>query len=334
MENWLKLLHSFPRSPKIRALCRELRVSHHAALGLAVQWLLWIDEQSTEGETQLTPEEMDDELNKHGATAALCSIGWARVDEFGLVHAVDFGKHCGASAKKRAQTARRVGAHRRRCNAPSVTDATKNALAEEEYINIEEEVVISSEVKEEPPQLPDTPPPPLQDSPNLCPRPQAAAGAADAASFPAECRAWCRAVCNAVPAFSRLQRIPPDSREAILTAWRALPSAAEPAAVEALRSFYAADETDPAAAKLWRPEKLRSFFLGLHDVLANAERYHRRRKAAEAAARKVQAAKAAKAAKAAAEAAATAAAEAEFETPEDRIAFFRSINPEPQPETP
>lgn len=327
MENWLKLLHSFPRSPKIRALMRELRVSHHAAIGLAVQWLLWIDEQSTEGETQLTADEIDDELNKKGACSALCAIGWARVDEFGLVHAVEFGKHCGDSAKKRAQTARRVEKHRRKSNAPSVTDVTPKAWTEEEEDIEEKEVVVSTELIE-PPQLGNNPPPPPQDSANLLPPPQAAGGA-DAPSFPEECRTWCRTVCDAVPAFARLQRIPPDCKDAVLAAWRALPSAAEPASVAALRTFYAADDEAIVAAKLWRPEKLRSFFMGLYDVLANAERYQRRAAAAAAAARKADRRAAEKRAARAAEAAAIARADEEFATPEERIAFFRSLPTEP-----
>lgn len=325
MENWLKLLHSFPRSPKLRALCRELRVSHHAAMGLAVQWLLWVDEQSAEGETTLTPDEMDAELDKKGATSALCAIGWARVDEYGLVHAVDFGKHCGESAKKRAQTARRVGAHRRRCNAKSVTPVTPAALAEQEEEYIEGVEVYTEEEVTAPADPP--PPPPTEAMPPSAPR--CPAGSAPppptAVSFPEECRDWARAIVDTVPEFARLRTIPKDARDSILAAWRSLPSAAEPDALEALRTFYAADDAAIDAAKLWRPEKLRSFFMGLHDVLANAERFTRRQRAAAKAEAKVAAAKAAKAEAKAAAAAKLAAAEAEFETQEDRLAYFRNI---------
>ena len=108
MADWLKVNHSLVRSAKVRGLMRELRCKKHAALGLAVNWLCWIDEQTKDGQTGLLPDELDDEIGFRGCADALISIGWAALGEDGCVYALEFGKHCGESAKERAENARRV----------------------------------------------------------------------------------------------------------------------------------------------------------------------------------------------------------------------------------
>lgn len=108
MADWLKVNHSLVRSAKVRGLMRALHCKKHAAFGLAVSWLCWIDEQTTDGRTGLLPEELDDEIGFRGCAEALISIGWAVLGEDGCVEAVEFGKHCGDSAKGRAENARRV----------------------------------------------------------------------------------------------------------------------------------------------------------------------------------------------------------------------------------
>lgn len=128
MADWLKIRHALMRSAKIRALMRELQCSQHTALGVAVTWLCWLDEQSTEGETHMPPEDVNDELGYPGAAEALCNIGWAFVDGDGCLRAYEFGKHCGDSAKKRAIDAQRVARHRGKSNGSSVTPVTVQAL--------------------------------------------------------------------------------------------------------------------------------------------------------------------------------------------------------------
>lgn len=108
MADWLKVNHALVRSPKVRGLMRELRCKKHAALGFAVNWLCWIDEQTKDGQTGLLPDELDDEIGFRGGAEALIRIGWAALGEDGCVYALEFGKHCGESAKERAENARRV----------------------------------------------------------------------------------------------------------------------------------------------------------------------------------------------------------------------------------
>lgn len=116
MADWLKVNHTLLRSPKLRALRRELGCKKHAALGLAINWLIFVDEQTTDGNTHLCVDDVDDELGVEGAVHALLAIGWAEIDDDGNVCAVDFGKHCGETAKKRAINARRVSKCKNREN--------------------------------------------------------------------------------------------------------------------------------------------------------------------------------------------------------------------------
>lgn len=120
MADWLKLNHALVRSAKVRGLMRLLRCKKHAALGLAVNWLCWIDEQTVDGRTGLLPDELDDEIGFRGGAEALIGIGWAALGEDGCVYALEFGKHCGVSAKERAENARRVA--KCKANKKRVTD--------------------------------------------------------------------------------------------------------------------------------------------------------------------------------------------------------------------
>lgn len=130
MSEWLKINHTLVRSAKIRGLMRALRCKKASAVGTALLWLCWIDEQTEDGHTGLTADEMDEELGVRGAVAALVSIGWAAVDEAGAVYALEFGKHCGMSAKARAENARRVASCKARKRAASKAAQEQKEAAE------------------------------------------------------------------------------------------------------------------------------------------------------------------------------------------------------------
>ena len=112
MADWLKINHRLIRSQKVWALADALKVAFPHALGVVLIWLTWVDEQTEEGQTGMTVKNMDAELRQRGAVSALVSIGWAGVDECGLVYAVDFSKHCGVTAKKRAEASRKKALQR------------------------------------------------------------------------------------------------------------------------------------------------------------------------------------------------------------------------------
>lgn len=133
MADWLKINHRLIRSQKVWALADSLKVAFPHALGVALMWLTWVDEQTEEGQTGMTVKNMDAELRQRGAVSALVSIGWAGVDDCGLVYAVDFSKHCGATAKKRAETARRMGNMRAR-RGSKVTEKASHVLHEKRHM--------------------------------------------------------------------------------------------------------------------------------------------------------------------------------------------------------
>lgn len=117
MADWLKLNHPLVRSAKVRRLARALNCSKLEAFGLMVSWLILVDEQTTNGCTGAFVDDIEDELGRDGAVDGLISIGWAELDAEGIVCAVDFGKHCGDTAKARALNARNNQTYRARKSA-------------------------------------------------------------------------------------------------------------------------------------------------------------------------------------------------------------------------
>lgn len=105
--SWIKMETSLLTSPKMQKLSRLLHTDRLHAVGLAFAWLAWLDTQTTDGHSGLTPEDLDDILGVQGAISALQAIGWCAIDEAGEVLAVDWEQHNGESAKKRALRARR-----------------------------------------------------------------------------------------------------------------------------------------------------------------------------------------------------------------------------------
>lgn len=118
MADWIKVRHALVRSAKIRLMAKAMNLNMKGkqliALGLAVKWLCWIDEQTEDGKTHLLPGELDEEMGWEGLASALISIGWAAQDEEGRVVALEFDKHSGETAKKRTESARRKGLQRAR----------------------------------------------------------------------------------------------------------------------------------------------------------------------------------------------------------------------------
>lgn len=142
--SWIRIETSLPRSRKIVQLARELRCNRMAALGVAMTWLAWLDEQTVDGRTGMCAEEVDDVLGFKGVGSALVSIGWAELDEHGALVAVDWEQYNGESAKQRALKARRNERYYKRCNSDAFSvgnsdgTATEKAPAREEKIREEE----------------------------------------------------------------------------------------------------------------------------------------------------------------------------------------------------
>ena len=273
MADWIKLRHSLLRSPKLRGLMRALKCNKHTALGLAVEWLCWIDEQTEDGETGLTPDELADELGFRGCANALCSIGWAALGEDGTVHALEFGKHCGDSAKKRAEEAMRKAQQRAnvpkkagqmsqkkrdKCPEKAGTETGTNVpqnvpknegpekKRKEKNIKVGKVKGSSTHVGASPPS---SPPPP---------------GFAE----------WVQALCAVHPTLRDCRALAKDVEEAALDAFARCPSMAEHA--ELLGAFLADSlQEDRYRHRFWRPTGQAMFFDKLEDVLAHAKLWDR-----------------------------------------------------------
>lgn len=143
--SWIKIAATLPRSPKILLLADALQCSRYAALGLAVDWLTWLDGVTEDGKTFLKPEQINELFSvtffcdtchndvTHAVTnivTALEKIGWIFVDENGHVCATDFDTHNGENAKHRFENAERQRKSREKrkknLSQKNVTSVTKN----------------------------------------------------------------------------------------------------------------------------------------------------------------------------------------------------------------
>lgn len=247
---WIKVQSTLPESPKVFRLARLLGVGRMEALGYAVRWFCWLDSHCAEGSTELTARDVDALLGMIGITRAFCALGWAFVDENGYVFVVDFDKHNGENAKKRAETQSRVAAHRERsaekgtCNAKNVTLALpdKNIYSNNNVVG--SSTVVSAETGEP------APTPGVNDE-----------------GF----RTWLSAMCAAHPSASKSLYLAPDVLKAAKEAYARCPQAAEAAPM--LQAYYA--DSRLAAQKYYAPRGQRRFFEVLEDVLSHAERWRR-----------------------------------------------------------
>lgn len=147
--SWIRIETSLPRSPKMHRLARLLQIDRMQAIGLALTWLAWLDEQTVDGCSGLTPEELDGMLGVPGASDALQRIGWCEVDAAGEVRAVDWEQYNGESAKKRALGARRFERYAARKKAEAKANAKTNAEALEERCNTNAEAYENALARED-----------------------------------------------------------------------------------------------------------------------------------------------------------------------------------------
>lgn len=251
MADWLKVRHALVRSAKVRGLMRELRCKKHVALGVALNWLVWLDEQTDDGLTHLSPDELDEEIGFRGCTEAMISIGWAALGSDGCVEAVEFGKHCGESAKKRAENAARQANFKARhrsnakSNAGGNTNALPDALPEEKRIEFTNAKVSSRATVNVGAAVPAAPPPP-----------------ADSADGFGE---WLGEMCGCVRAFREARCLHPEVVAEARAAYERFPRGVEYAPL--LRAYYDSRlQEDKRRKEFWRPQGGR-FFRELEDVV-------------------------------------------------------------------
>lgn len=142
--DWIKMRSNLWDDPRVARLV-DLTDSSEAAVIGGLYWL-WAtaDQHTADGFMPgLSCRQIDRKTGVQGLGQALVDIGWIEADADG-VSIVNFEDHNGASAKKRAQTAKRVANHRSgnapetpsgdSSNAPSVTGALAREREEKEEI--------------------------------------------------------------------------------------------------------------------------------------------------------------------------------------------------------
>lgn len=134
---WIKVRTNLWSDPRVSQLCDLTDESKAAVVG-ALYWL-WAsaDEHTQDGHMPgLSLKGIDRDSGIKGMGAALVSIGWL-ADTAGGVTLIRFEDHNGASAKNRAQTAKRVANHKGNAKVtptplPESNDTVTSALPREE----------------------------------------------------------------------------------------------------------------------------------------------------------------------------------------------------------
>ena len=140
---WIKVRTNLWSDPRVSQLCDLTDESKAAVVG-ALYWL-WssADEHTQDGHMPgLSIKGIDRECGVKGMGAALMAIGWLDNTDGGVT-LVRFEDHNGASAKNRAQTAKRVATHKGNAKVtqaplPKQQDTVTSALPREEKIREEE----------------------------------------------------------------------------------------------------------------------------------------------------------------------------------------------------
>lgn len=102
--NAVRIINTLPSSPKVALFARAWKCSQDEALGRMLRWLCWLDMYTADGKTGMTASELDSLIfSGKSHTAGLILVGWAAVDNDGLIYSVKFEKHNGPIVKKRAK---------------------------------------------------------------------------------------------------------------------------------------------------------------------------------------------------------------------------------------
>jgi hypothetical protein len=137
--DWIKMRTNLWDDPRVTRLCDDTAQAEGMIIG-ALYWLWSTADQHTENGFMpgLTLHSIDRKTCINGFGLALCKIGWL-IDQADGVLLVNFGDHNGSSAKKRCQTAKRVGNHRATNASKTPNQSNCNALSVMDTLPKEEE---------------------------------------------------------------------------------------------------------------------------------------------------------------------------------------------------
>ena len=126
--DWIKMRSNLWHDPRIAGICDLTDASEATVIG-ALFWLWSAADQHTEDGVMpsLSLRQINRKTGVAGFGEALCAIGWIADHPEG-VRIIKFEEHNGTSAKKRAETAKRVASHRA-SNADRVTEKEQKATS-------------------------------------------------------------------------------------------------------------------------------------------------------------------------------------------------------------
>lgn len=112
MMPWIKIEKGTPEKPAIRHVARTCGCSMDSAFAAFFRLWCWFDDTTADGDLPLvTREDCDAQAGLPGIAQALVEAKWLEFHAEGCT-VLGWEQHNGASAKKRAQTAKRVARHR------------------------------------------------------------------------------------------------------------------------------------------------------------------------------------------------------------------------------
>ena len=124
MAKWIKIETHTPDKAEIRHMARLCHCSQAEAFLAFFRVLVWLDEQTEDGQVDFfTAEDADDIAGVKGIGAALAEVRWIMFGPGGAVVA-NWDRHNGQSAKRRCLDAERSRRGRER-HAASVTNVTQ-----------------------------------------------------------------------------------------------------------------------------------------------------------------------------------------------------------------
>lgn len=106
--NWIKLEHQLHNKPEVLKIARLLKLSKYDVVGRLYAVWCWLDNNTKTGEdVPITDDDIDDMAECSGMASAMRSAGWLIGDQENLTFP-NYTRHNGETAKKRAETNRRV----------------------------------------------------------------------------------------------------------------------------------------------------------------------------------------------------------------------------------
>lgn len=131
--DWIKMTHALPEKPEVLAISRRTGLNRFDVVGRLFMLWRWFDTNTVDGNAVgVTSVTLNECLFGYGDVTgfvtAVVSENWLDESEHGL-SVVKFDEHISESAKKRAQTAKRVDKHKKKASANATTNDEVTRIA-------------------------------------------------------------------------------------------------------------------------------------------------------------------------------------------------------------